>query len=355
MQYLFSNFNPVKTKFRSFIDVFDEYFINSDSIDIAVGYVSADSVSELKKMAEVNSNIQHLNLTIGMHYFEKFTKPQYQAAMYLNEFLIERDMGRVRLVNAFRFHGKLYSFSKNGSPFAGIIGSNNLSSVIDTQTRVYEASAVTNDEAESAQMADFIEQLNKSSAVISDLEITEFNNNNPVLQGQEHVEEVSRADVLDCINNLTDISFDIPIRATDKQGKSNLNVYFGKGRVDKRGLERPRHWYEAELIVPNTITSEKGYPQALTNEADFDVITDDGFKFKVKISGDYSKNFRSADDLKILGRWLKGRLENEGALKVGQPVTEEVLRKYGRDTFKFVKTKTEHLWYLDFSSNGGKV
>lgn len=354
MQYLFSNFNPVKTSFNTFIDKFDEYFVRSDSINIAVGYVSADSISELQKMVEFN-NIQHLDLTIGMHYFEKFTKPQYHAAMYLNDFLMENDIGRVRLVNAFRFHGKLYSFSRGGKPFAGIIGSNNLSSIIDSQTRVYEASAVTENEEESQQMADFIQKLNSSSAVISDLDITEFNKNNPVLQNQDYVEEVDKATVLDCQNNLTDISFDIPIKASEKHGKSNLNVYFGKGRVDKRGLVKPRHWYEAELIVPSEITCKEGYPQALSSNAVFDVITDDGYKFKIKVSGDYSKNFRSADDLKILGKWLKGRLENEGALKVGYPVTESVLKAYGRNNFRLTKTKINNLWYLDFDNNGGIV
>lgn len=354
MRYLFSNFNPVKTSCSTFIDTFDDYFIQSDGIDIAVGYVSADSVSELKKMAELN-NIKHLNLTIGMHYFEKFTKPQYHAAMYLNDFLVDNDMGCVRLVNAFRFHGKMYSFSKSGKPFAGIIGSNNLSSIVDSQTRVYEASAVTENESETQQMLDFIKKLNSSSAIISDLDITEFNKNNPVLQDQDYVEEVDKADVLDCQNNLTEISFDIPIKATEKHGKSNLNVYFGKGRVDKRGLIKPRHWYEAELIVPSKITCQSGYPQASSDNAVFDVITDDGYKFKIKVSGDYSKNFRSADDLKILGKWLKGRLENEGALKVGQPVTESVLNAYGRTHFKLTKTKKDNLWYLDFNNNGGVI
>ena len=147
---------------------------------------------------------------------------------------------------------------------------------------------------------------------------------------------------------MTNISFEIPIKATEKHGKSNLNVFFGKGRMDKRGLVKPRHWYEAELIVPKEVTSKPGYPQSQTPESVFDVITDDGWKFKCKVSGDYSKNFRSENDLKILGKWLKGRLENAGALKVGEPVTEETLRKYGRYTFTLTKTTIPDLWYLDF-------
>ena len=78
------------------------------------------------------------------------------------------------------------------------------------------------------------------------------------------------------------------------------------------------------------------------------MVTDDGWSFKCKVSGDSSKNFRSEGDLKILGKWLKGRLENAGALKVGDPVTEDTLRLYGRDTFTLTKTERYGIWYLDF-------
>jgi len=52
--------------------------------------------------------------------------------------------------------------------------------------------------------------------------------------------------------------------------------------------------------------------------------------------------------LKILGKWLKGRLENAGVLKVGDPVKQETLNQYGRDTFTLTQTSTPGLWYLDF-------
>jgi hypothetical protein len=119
---------------------------------------------------------------------------------------------------------------------------------------------------------------------------------------------------------------------------------------------QPRHWYESELIVPNAITEQSGYPQKNTDSAAFDVITDDGWEFSCKVSGDYSKNFRSEDDLKILGKWIKGRLENAGVLEVGQLVTPETFANYGRDSFSLIKTnkriicngQPRDLWYLDF-------
>jgi hypothetical protein len=146
----------------------------------------------------------------------------------------------------------------------------------------------------------------------------------------------------------------IPIKSDDAP-HSNLNVYFGKGRENKKGLVKPRHWYEAELIVPKEITSKPSYPKAGYPEKRLiTVYTDDGWKFKCKVSGENDKNFRSADDLKILGRWIKGRLENSGALKVGELVTPYVLEKYGRDKSELIalgnrmsgaKFWSSKLWY----------
>jgi hypothetical protein len=92
------------------------------------------------------------------------------------------------------------------------------------------------------------------------------------------------------------------------------------------------------------MTGKKDYPK---NEQ-FWVITDDGYKFECTTSGDYSKNFRSALDLKILGRWIKGRMENRRVLKTGEKVTDETLTNYGRDSMSLTKTKMPNTWYLDF-------
>ena len=57
--------------------------------------------------------------------------------------------------------------------------------------------------------------------------------------------------------------------------------------------------------------------------------------------------------MKILGRWIKGRLENNGALKVGEPVTAETLQKYGRDNFDLISTSKSDVWILDFGRAHG--
>lgn len=346
MEYLFSNYPPVRTGGKTFSDAFYSLLHQATSMDIAVGYVSSDSLAELQKTIELNNNIQNLNLIIGMHYYDRFTKTQYNAAIRLNHYLQDNNLGEVRLVTAFRYHGKLYSYSNDDGPFAGIIGSNNLGSIVEGGTRIYESAVLIDDAPSAKKMNDFIVQLNNTSTKnISELEITEFNDANPLLADHDLVKRVTFYDI--AING-TDTSFEIPIKPYEVSPQSNLNVFFGKGRESQNGLVKPRHWYEVELIVPKSVTSKPGYPRSQTSDAVFDVITDDGWSFKCKVSGTNSKNFRSEGDLKILGRWLKGRLENAGVLRVGEPVTAATLEQYGRNTFTLTKTTEPNLWYLDF-------
>lgn len=345
---------PLNTPYRTFADTFYSLIPEAIRIDIAVGYITADSLAELKQTLAYNSNIKTLNLLIGMHRWDKFTKLEYNAANDLNEYLRGEERGEVRLVTPFKFHGKLYCYSDSRGAFAGIIGSNNLSSIIESGSRTYEASSLFRETEYAKKMRNFIEELSlKATENLADCEIIDFRQNNILLENHEHVDKISHDQLADCVSSLTDIRFVIPLVKNGKvPEKSNLNVYFGKGRlVTSTGVIQPRHWYEVELIVPSTVTSLIGYPQKETPEAVFDVITDDGWKFSCKVSGDYSKNFRSEDDLKILGKWIKGRLENAGVLEVGQLVTPETFQQYGRNNFSLTKVGTRNLWYIDFGVN----
>lgn len=349
MEFLFSNYPPMKTAYKSFSDTFYGLLPQASKLDIAVGYISSDSLIELQKTIELNHNIQSVNLVVGMHYFDKFTKVQYDAAMHLNDFLMTEKIGEVRLVTAFRYHGKLYSYSNSSGPFAGIIGSNNLSSIVDGGVRQYESSVLLREKQAVSQLNGFISDLSRTaSSNIADLEIDDFNTDNVLLEGHEFVEKISPQKLAEILCAKTEVSFEIPIKTYEVSPQSNLNVFFGKGRESKNGLVKPRHWYEVELIVPKNVTIQPGYPEAQTENAEFTVCTDDGWSFKCKVSGDYSKNFRSEGDLKILGKWLKGRLENAGVLSVGSPVTADTLREYGRNTFTLTKTKIPGIWFLDF-------
>ncbi len=136
---------------------------------------------------------------------------------------------------------------------------------------------------------------------------------------------------------------DISLSRVDAQQKSNLNTFFGKGRENTKTGKIPRRdWYEVEIIVEKKTTKNPIYPKG-----DFTAHTDDGLTFPCSTNGDYNKNFRSKDDLKILGRWLKGKLEKSGALKQFEPVTSETLQKYGRDYIRLYKLSDSD-YYLEF-------
>lgn len=349
MELLFSNLPPMRTPFRKFSECFYEQLQNHKGADISVGYITADSLTELKGMVEQN-DIHRLNLTIGMNYFEKFTALEYNAALDLNEFLQNNHIGQVNLVTTFMYHGKLYSFvDRNGNVQSGIIGSNNLSSIIDSGHRTYESAILVSEQPISNQLNKFISDLaQKSADIITNIEINEFKNANPLLENHEHVRKIAEPDVEAYQNHLSDVSFEIPLKGYESAPRSNLNVFFGEGRRTPNGLIMPRHWYEVELIVPVNIATQTGYPVSKTENAVFDVITDDGWEFSCKVSGTNNKNFRSENDLKILGKWIKGRLENAGVLRVGEPITQSTLERYGRTSFTFTKINQSNKWYLDF-------
>ena len=354
MELLLSNIPPVRFSKRNTSSCFEDLLQDAEGIRIASGYISEDALAELKKIVEVNKK-SFLELVIGMHGFEGFKQSQFDAARYLDEYLRSSKIGSVRVVNAFKFHGKMYSFLKKQTAFAGIIGSSNLSSVLDNQNH-YEADLFINEAVIANEIDNFIIQLSRDASVpIEGYEPKIIEGANTLLEGHEGVEKPSREELEVVFLDRTPVSFKIPIKGAEEAPHSNLNVFFGRGRENKRGFVKPRHWYEVELIVSSEITSQSGYPKAgyPGKESIITVYTDDGWKFRCKISGDYSKNFRSADDLKILGRWIKGRLENNGALKVGEPVTAETLRHYGRDNFELIATSNPAVWILDFGRVNG--
>lgn len=355
MEFLFSNIPPLRTEFSAFYEKFYSLIPKSSRIDIAVGYVSAESLIELKRIIELNENIQQLNLVVGMHYYEHFTKIQYNAAMLLNEYLRDANKGEVKLVNAFKYHGKLYSYSTPEGPFAGIIGSNNLGCIVGTGSRPYESALLIREHSQVLQMRQFIEQLSmRASRNIAELEISDFNKVNPVLQGHESVRMISNADLHRIQSSLSGIVYEIPVKT---EAKSNLNCYFGKGRENtSTHVILPRHWYEAEIIVPTSIRKLPDYPRGSAKgqpDPEFRVYTDDGYSFMCQVNGGsepgyWNKNLRSSGDLTILGKWIKGRLENEGVLRVGEILTDDTLQQYGRTSITMTRIQDTDDWYFDF-------
>jgi hypothetical protein len=289
--------------------------------------------------------------------FEGLTNSQFDAAKDLHAYLNDSAIGNVYISTQFPFHGKVQTFHNRKLVTAGLIGSSNLSNIIPPvglNRGNYEMDLFIDDLVAVTELDGLIWQLFEEAAspldLISNLKLR--NDPNHLMNSSFEVESVAD-DVKDSVWEVAvSQTFEIPIKTAPQ---SNLNAFFGEGRRNAQGFVKPRHWYEVEIIVGQEIQkSAKNYP----SNKEFIVYTDDGYRFVVKTSGDYGKNLRSRDDLTVLGRWLKGRMENAGALSSGAPVTSEVLKTYGRDTMSLTKTtrteldevsdKVLQVWIMDF-------
>lgn len=344
MNTVFSNIANAKITDKSLNKVWTELFMSADEVMMATGYVSNDAVLELHKILELNDRVQKIDLLVGMHYLEGFSRLQYDSLCKLNQFLQQKQRGGVYVSPFVKFHGKMYVF-QNQKQIDGLIGSANLTCFWDKTERTYETMLYLEGDFAHSLQADIQSTIQKLGKPIHEADKPDkFVEHNSHLENCLGVSKVEPTEVAKRFVQTSIHRFAIPAKTEEK---SNLNVFFGEGRRDKRGFVKPRPWYEVELIVPKSITSQGGYPLHKT----FTVMTDDGWRFQCKTSGDYSKNFRSENDLKTLGKWIKGRLESAGCLKTGEKITTETLQKYGNDCIELRSTDQPDLWLLSFRGN----
>lgn len=345
MDLLLSNFGKAKYPNQPTTrKIWDKNIEIANNIKIATGFISSDSLIELARIIELNDK-PDIELLIGMHYFSGFTRAQYDSAIALHNILQDRKRGAVYLSTSTMFHGKLYSFADSQKSYGALVGSSNLGSMVKSSSGLYEIDCYFEDDRNIKQINNTISNLfNDIGVKISDVTIDSFSRYNALLDNHYGVSKIYPEDLTGIWETRNDIEFDIPVKT---EAKSNLNIFFGRGRVSPRGFEIPRPWYETEFIVPVSTTRLPNYPK----DNILTVYTDDGWSFECSSQGQNAKNFRSLGDLQILGRWIKGKLELTGSLKIGQPVTNEVLSNYGNDTVKLIGTTKPNVWLLDFRAN----
>lgn len=354
----------------------NEQIAACDGLDIAVGYASKAALEELDALVAEHS-IRHINLVMGMYYIEGMPEGTYRTALSLNEKWRAAGVGEIRMVRAFKYHGKLYVFHKDGDVKSAIIGSANLG-VIRLEAnnrRQYEVSSLTTDPVESREILDLIRKLqdNRCSANIADIaDMPIIREVNASLTGVDTVDQVPQAEVAIYDRHKTEISFVLPIKvpAFDERHmddgkhytKSNLNVSYAA----PRSARKSRDWYETQFTVNKSITLLPGYPE---KNVTFYVITDDGYTFKAHTTSDGNKQFSAVGDELILGRWIKGRLAAAGLVapvndtqldhdRLGM-ITKEMLAAYGCDTLVLTKTDQKmededgnllDVWFLSFEA-----
>ena len=378
MKLLYSNILPLGTSEgqQTIIDCFNEQIAKSDRVEIAVGYISRAALEELDNLVEEH-NISNICLTIGMYFIEGMPEGSYNTALEINKKWIETGIGEIKIVKAFKYHGKVYCFYKDGQPFSAIIGSANLGVIkLDANNRrQYEISSVTDDATECKEIAEFLEKLKAQNCSDNIANITGMpiiREVNTSLSGIDTVTQIPQTGVQLYEQHKTDVSFVLPLKvpAYDERHmddgkhftKSNINVSYAAPRSKRKS----RDWYETQLTVSKEITRSEGYPE---KNKPFFVVTDDGYWFKAHTTSDGNKQFSAVGDELILGRWIKGRLAAAGLVtpvndtqadtdRKGM-ITKEMLQAYGCDSLVLSKTDQKALdedgteldvWVLSFET-----
>ncbi|MDG2496976.1 MAG: NgoFVII family restriction endonuclease [Aquiluna sp.] len=331
--------SPIKSLgTRSFDDFFSAAFYKASHIDVVTGYVSEESLADLNFMLNRHLGLESFSMVVGMARFDGLTIAQKKALAETSAILERRDLGDLMVPTAIPVHAKMTLFRGGLDSPSALVGSSNLSG-LSKGLRQWNAEIASDDKALTSDVQRAIWEIKKYSRDFGLVatEIPVIDNSKRLLSGRSDVEPTSPGLIASC-----DKIFDLELKCS---AKSNMNVFFGKGRS---GGRLPRPWYEIEVIVGSSITSLPGYPKK--EDGSFRVRTDDGWKFDCRVSGDYNKNFRSANDLEVLGKWIKGRLEAKDCITPGERITPDALNAYGRNSISLGYDSTNGEWVLDFST-----
>ena len=329
----------------------DTEFKNSELAYIATGYVGRNTVLTYEKEFSRMSILPNgqCKILVGMAFFEGLSLSSYNLLMKLNNTLSSNSQNSgVYLSYSQRYHGKIYNFGKNNSRNIYLGSSNFSQSGLSSNL---ECTIKITDEYQ-------IKELNKFTDFLFDpINAVPINKAKVFIHGSKsNVRRVSRADLkklqrhsikLAQVHKQNTPYFDFDLlRIADKQ-KSNLNTFFGKGRLNsKTGIVIPRRWYEVELIADKNVRSSPHYPHG-----NFKAFTNDGYIIPMKSQGSFYKNIRSEGlgrgTLDVFGMWIKGKLQDAKALDTYKPITFDTFYEYGRSNLRFYKL-AEKEYFLDF-------
>ncbi len=383
MEILYSDILPLSVPDgkQTFSACFYTFFEKSDRVEIASGYFSKAALMELDNLMTMYPH-KRLVLTIGMYYVEGIPESTYRLALDINRKWMDAGIGEIRVVRAFKYHGKTYAFYSGDTVHSAIIGSANLGAIKleANNRRQYEISVLTTDPHEAGEIALHVSQLSSDACSINIADASGMpiiRELNASLTGVDTVDRLPLADVDLYAKHKTAVSFILPLKVpafaerfmddNRHYTKSNLNVSYAA----PRSARKSRDWYETQFTVSKSITRLEGYPE---KNKPFFVVTDDGYTFKAHTTSDGNKQFSAVGDELILGRWVKGRLAAAGLVTPVNDtqadtdrrgmITKEMLAAYGCDTL--VITKTTHkkededgslldVWVLSFEAGASAV
>ncbi|MGY0399616.1 MAG: restriction endonuclease PLD domain-containing protein [Ostreibacterium sp.] len=319
----------------NFSDLLDREFLTAKNISVASGYTSLDIINKYNQnFIDVAKTGGTARLLLGMAFYEGLSKKKLSAINSLNEELIGlNSQSGVYVCNGRRFHGKVYHFNDgNNSRF--YVGSSNFS--MSGLKRNIECTMPIEIDRQKELLNSFLDDLYSPeySIKVNNADIPIIGKGQKLISGQiaDRWEALTKYD-LKSLKIREKEDFTISLSELAEKEKSNLNVYFGKGRLNRTtGKISPRPWYEIEIIPRQSVRNSDFYPKG-----DFLAFTDDGLIIPMRTQGDNYKNLRSKSSLQIFGKWLKGKLEKKECLEKYKPITSETLEEYGNSELIFRK------------------
>lgn len=238
--------------------------------------------------------------------------------------------------NAVDYHGKIWCF-RQGVAQTVWVGSHNFSD--EGLKKRLEAGTRITDQQDLAKIESFIDSLCGINCAVTIDKLA------PAAADVQSYKGLPKYTSLPAVKAT---SMEIKLRPSE-QPQSSLNLCFGAGRKNQQGIYTPRPWYEIELSVPKSAQTNDVYPRPLPSEIppgkkslrmEFTAyLTHDGVTYRKASLSTYSDGNKAmgSKPRTIFGEFIKGGLESAGVLRRGEPITDEVLEAYGRDSVTLTK------------------
>ena len=238
---MFTNLAQYGGNFRS---VLDSEFKVATSVTIASGYTSLDIINVYsQEFIRIANSGGSSRLLLGMAFYEGLSQKKYDALINLNSSL--KSCGNnsgVYVTNGRRYHGKVYYFQRKLESNIYVGSSNFSTSGIKTNIECTLPIIVPQQKSE---IISFLNELYSQNYAID-------------IDRVDNIVSTRKKIVLSTIqskwNNLSTYDpktiakddlpkFVFPLSRVIEKQQSNLNVYFGKGRLNsKTGVITPRPW-----------------------------------------------------------------------------------------------------------------
>jgi len=322
----------------------------ANRIIIASGYIGSSLIDELTPKLLQIAATGSCKILVGMIFHSGVSKKLEESIKTFDEELRKTNEDNGVYISRVDYHGKIYWIDDDI-----YIGSSNFSES-GFKTNLECTSRITNPET-IQKIKDYVNDLlgRETTAKLSSVELKKKQKHDVIkpskLLRDYKIEEVPDYEIIG--------EMQIKLRV-DKQPASSLNLYFDRGRKNQNNIYSPRPWYEVEITATKEERENPLYPVSEridesknSRSGNFTAFIKEGleyFKIEMAVYSDFGKAIASSKDSggrETLGRYIKGKLENAGLLKVGEQITSEILDSYGRDYIRLKKI-AEKKYVLEF-------